>query len=410
MALACCHCGSSGNPVADLGGEAGGISQTGGIGGSIAATDPNTAALVVDSGPAGAQYTNGIFATVTLCVPGTSDCQTFDHLLVDTGSVGVRVLESELRLALPAVTNNNLPVAECTPFVDGTAWGPVRTADVRVGAEAAPGLSVQVIGEGTFAMPFSCTGTPITTLQELSANGILGIGTYLQDCGSSCALGAGSTLNPGLYYSCSSAAACTAAAMPVTAQVANPVAAFPVDNNGTIIRLANVPTRGAPSAPGVLIFGIGTQANNGLGDATVLGLDGRGFVDTTFPANGSTTYTAYLDSGSNALFFLDAKTTKIAQCAGSSSFYCPPSTVNLNARVSAANGASTTVAFSVANADKLDGSAFAFSNLAGPMPGFPTDTSVPGFDWGLPFYFGRSVYTALEKRETPNGPGPYFAF
>jgi len=44
------------------------------------------------------------------------------------------------------------------------------------------------------------------------------------------------------------------------------------------------------------------------------------------------------------------------------------------------------------------------------MPGFPTDNTVPGFDWGLPFYFGRSVFTAIEGKATPGGPGPFFAF
>jgi hypothetical protein len=43
------------------------------------------------------------------------------------------------------------------------------------------------------------------------------------------------------------------------------------------------------------------------------------------------------------------------------------------------------------------------------MPGFPSQ-SVPGFDWGLPFFFGRTVYTAIEGQSTPAGVGPYFAF
>jgi hypothetical protein len=35
---------------------------------------------------------------------------------------------------------------------------------------------------------------------------------------------------------------------------------------------------------------------------------------------------------------------------------------------------------------------------------------VPGFDWGLPFYFGRAIFTAIEGKPTAGGPGPYFAF
>ena len=73
-------------------------------------------------------------------------------------------------------------------------------------------------------------------------------------------------------------------------------------------------------------------------------------------------------------------------------------------------GSNANVSFSVVNASSLVASDFAFSNLAGPMPGLPTDATVPGPDWGLPFYFGRTVFTAIESQNTPAGPGPYFAF
>ncbi|HEX7500940.1 MAG TPA: DUF3443 family protein, partial [Polyangia bacterium] len=331
-----------------------------------ATAEANTIGLIVDPGPQCVGYTNGLFATVTLCVPGSTTCQTFDHLLVDTGSVGVRVLESELTLDLPVVTSTSgLPLAECTPFVDGTAWGPVRSADVKLGGELAANLPIQLIGENTYAMPRSCTGSAITDFETLAANGILGVGLYPQDCGAPCAtLGA----NRALYYSCSSSQSCSITAVPLMQQVAHPVAAFPVDNNGTIIQLPSVPASGAPSVPGMLTFGIGTQANNGLGSATVLPLDGL-YVSTTFPVGGKDTYTSYLDSGSNGLFFLDAATTKLTQCTGGlKSFYCPPMTTSLSATLSSSNGSSTTIAFSVASASKLDASAFAFSNLAGPMP------------------------------------------
>jgi hypothetical protein len=414
-----CQCGDgTGTVFPSVGGRGGGLVQNGGAGGSAAATDPNMLVVTVDPGPPNLTdpYTNGLFASVTICVPGTSNCQTFDHLLVDTGSVGVRVLESELTLALPEVTNTSAqPLAECTPFVDGTAWGPVRMADVKLGEELAANLPIQLIGEKTFAMPASCTGSAITDFQTLAANGILGVGVYLQDCGVPCAprplrLGA----NAGLYYACSSTQSCAVADVPLAQQVAHPVAAFSTDHNGVVIQLPSIAAAGAPSVPGLMTFGIGTKANNELGSATVLALDAGGYISTTFPVGGTGTYTGYLDSGSNALFFLNAAKSNLPLCIGKnlSSFYCPASTTNLSALLSSINGASATIAFSVANAAKLNASAFAFSNLAGPMPGFSTlsDNSVPSFDWGLPFFFGRSVYTAIEGQDTPAGPGPYFAF
>jgi hypothetical protein len=32
------------------------------------------------------------------------------------------------------------------------------------------------------------------------------------------------------------------------------------------------------------------------------------------------------------------------------------------------------------------------------------------FDWGLPFFFGRSVYVAFAGAVTPKGLGPYWAW
>src|SRR4051812_13285917 len=57
-------------------------------------------------------------ASVTICVPGTNDCQTIDHLLIDTGSFGLRVYDSVLTLNLPAETDaSGKAVAECVSFV-----------------------------------------------------------------------------------------------------------------------------------------------------------------------------------------------------------------------------------------------------------------------------------------------------
>ena len=405
--------GESGGPVFHSGGgTSGNLGQTGGTGGDTGATEPNVLAVVVDPGPQDIGYTNGLFATVTLCVPGTSNCQTIDHLLVDTGSTGVRVLESLITLPLPIVRDSSgQALAECTPFVDGTAWGPVKMADVQLGGEAAAGLPIQLIGEKTYAMPTGCTGTAITDFQTLAANGILGVGLYLQDCGAACARPATSRSNPGVYYACTGpTSGCSVASVPTVQQVPNPVAYFPVDNNGVIIQLPSISESGAPSVPGLLVFGIGTQANNGLGSAAVLALDGSGFTATAFPVGG-TAYTSILDSGSNGLFFLDATTTGLNMCTGGlKDFYCPTATTALSATMVTASGSGARVDFSVANASRLNANAFAFSNLAGAMPGFPGDPTLPAFDWGLPFYFGRSVYTAIESRNTHAGVGHYIAF
>lgn len=375
-----------------------------------ATVEPNTVGLIVDTGPQCVGYINGLFASVTICVPGTTTCQIIDHMLVDTGSFGVRVLESVLHLALPAVTNaSGQGLAECVQFVLGTTWGPVALADVTMGNELAQSLPIQLIGETAYTMPADCTGTPNMDVQTLGSNGVLGVGPRLQDCGASCASTSLSE-NPGLYYACSSAHACAMAAVPITQQVSNPVGAFPVDNNGTIIQLGAIGPSGATSVSGVLTFGIGTQTNNGLGSATVLAINQQDYFSTTFPVGG-TPYTSVLDSGSNGLFFLNTTLTNLKICtsSGLSAWYCPASTTSLGATLSSLNSASTTIVFSVGDASKVSASAAAF-DMAGPVPGFPNDTAGLGFFWGLPFFYGRTVYTAIEGKATPAGLGPYFAF
>ena len=42
--------------------------------------------------------------------------------------------------------------------------------------------------------------------------------------------------------------------------------------------------------------------------------------------------------------------------------------------------------------------------------GEATGENPGGFDWGLPFFYGRSVYVAVVGRSTPGGAGPYWAF
>jgi hypothetical protein len=75
----------------------------------------------------------------------------------------------------------------------------------------------------------------------------------------------------------------------------------------------------------------------------------------------------------------------------------------LNATNTAASGGNTgPVSFSIVNIDALAGNVIA-ANIGGP--------STRGqFDWGLPFFFGRKVFTAISGMGTPGGSGPYFAY
>ena len=83
-------------------------------------------------------------------------------------------------------------------------------------------------------------------------------------------------------------------------------------------------------------------------------------------------------------------------------FYCPPNPVNLSATLSGASGGEAVVPFQVANTQLLVNTRnSAFNNLGG-------DFST--FDWGLPFFLGRTVFVGIEGQSSSLGTGPFFAF
>jgi hypothetical protein len=368
----------------------------------IAAPTQNVAPITVDAGPAN-DYANGLFTSVTICAPGsTSSCQTIDGVLVDTGSSGLRILSSVLTLTLPQQTANGNPVVECNQFVDGFTWGPVQVADIAIAGERASAVPIQVIGAPGFSsIPDSCTssGPSEDTLDTLGANGVLGVGLFLQDCGPGCAVAG--TSNPGLYFTCS-ASGCQPTVEPLGQQLQNPVSRFVNDHNGVIVELPTVSPLGAASVSGSLVFGIGTQANNALGGAAVFTVDVQGNFTTVY--QGQSYGGSFLDTGSNGVYFLDSATTGLPTCPDNTDFYCPASPQLVSATHRGVNATTGGVTFGVANADTLLGnlSFSVFSTLAGQNPG--------SFDWGLPFFFGRNVFTAIESESTPAGVGPYWAY
>jgi hypothetical protein len=340
--------------------------------------------------------------SVTICAPGSSDCVTIDNVQIDTGSQGLRVLASQLppSLVLPAVSaaapagTAQTISGECSVFGTGFTWGAVRTADIRMAGQLAAAISIQVIGDPTVpTVPADCaaSGLPMMTPSALRVNGILGIGLFSADCGGACITSA----VPRWYYACDVTGACTSTTQPISQQVVNPVSQFALDNNGVVIDLPAVGPNGAATVNGSMTFGIGTQANNTLGNATALKANTiTGYVTTSL--NGQPYSQSFIDSGSNGLFF---PSTTLTRCGF---WWCPASTQTLTATLTGTDGTSASPAFSIANAQTLFATQnFAFDNLGGPSN---------AFDWGLPFFFGRRIYTAIESRLTSAGKGPYYAF
>jgi hypothetical protein len=385
----------------------GGGASSGGTSGTSGGTTPtptpvnNTLAIQANAGATN-QFFNLLQASVTVCVPGTSTCQTVPNVLVDTGSTGLRLLSSSLTIALPTVSDAaGNPLGNCETFSGNTySWGAVATADVQLAGETASKVPIQIINASGFPVaPEACSvGGTNTDASSLGANGILGIGVTQQDCGSACAT-AGSGLLP-VYFGCPSTG-CVVEAVSLQQQLQNPVGLFPQDNNGVVITLPALDAGGDPSASGSLVFGIGTQTDNALNGVQIYTTDGFGNFSVTF--NGSSYSGSFIDTGSNGFFFLNANSLGVPTCPVNTDFYCPSSTSNYSAIATGANGTAGTIAFSIANANALFNTGNnVFNDVGGPNAG--------GFDLGLPFFFGRTVYVAIEGASTNGGTGPYYAF
>ena len=267
-----------------------------------------------------------------------------------------------------------------------------------------PSVPAQVIGDTGSAyatVPRSCsnTGSNLGTVSALGANGILGVGLFKQDCGSGCV----SSSSGAYYFACSATGACSASTMALASQVSNPVAYFANDNNGVLIVMPSVPTGGATSLTGQLIFGINTQSNNVLGTETVYAANSQANFTTVY--KGQTSTKSFIDSGSNGYFFNDST---LATCRLSTDFYCPTAPLSLSAvNQAASGGASGTVTFTIESVDNLNSGVTAASVGGNNGTG---SFSATGFDWGLPFFFGRRVFVALENTTTAAGTGPYWAY
>ena len=373
----------------------------GGSSSSSSSSTSNTAQITVGTGVA--NVINIPTVNVTVCVPGTSTCQTIPDVQVDTGSYGLRIASGVLSIALPDAaipSGASGTLAECTNFADGFSWGSVRTATVQIAGETATSIPVQVLGDLTFSVPTGCaSGSEENSPSALGANGILGIGVAPYDCGATCASST-TFAQFSNYYACSGSS-CQTAQVPDADQVANPVAHFATDNNGVIVEMPPVSNNGAGSATGTLVFGIGTQSNNALAAAKTFTTDAAGDLNnSTF--NGST-LSAFFDSGSNAYFFTDSTLTSCG--SNLSGFYCPSTAQTLSVTVVGLNGVSAVASIDVLSAATLfsNTSNFAFNDLAGQIGASGT------FDIGLPFFYGRNIYFGIDQSAN-GGQAPFVGY
>lgn len=338
--------------------------------------------------------------TVKVCTPGTSTCQSISDILVDTGSSGLRVFSSVLSSVTPTPitdTSGNA-IAECAQFGIGEDWGPLMSAGVQLGEEDIVEIPIQVINRNYATRPSACANADDTPIHA-GFNGILGVGLFSEDCGSYCA----SHSNNGFYYSCAGSN-CTEISYENVKQVQNPVAHLLTNNNGVILQFPGVSPIGASSVSGNLVLGIGTSTNNiPPGCSTFFQTSSSGNFITQF--NGTTYTHSFIDSGSNGLFF--PQPTGLTTCSSGSAaegFFCPTSLTSYTAiNLSIDQRHSNTVSFQIGNtAGLISNGNLVFNDIGAPESG--------SFDWGFPFFLGRTIFVGIEGTQSSLGTGPYWAY
>jgi hypothetical protein len=185
----------------------------------------------------------------------------------------------------------------------------------------------------------------------------------------------------------------------------------------------SVPLGGQAADYGNLTFGIGTQSDNGPSSTVQVfqGSDDASFAGAILTKSGATTVEGYLDSGTNGIEF---NSTTITECPANTPpngpWYCPAGAATTSAVNEGSNSTpvSPSVTINVGNAEQLiQNGTYALPELGGPF-GQP-----PLFDWGLPFFYGRTIYVGIDGESafinstcgtctsTPcSCAGPFFAY
>ena len=377
----------------------------------------NVMSVTVNGGLCGSaayQYANEPCTSVTVCSPTQpSSCQTINNILLDTGSYGLRIFANVLSVNVSPITSGGQNLAECVQFGDGSSeWGQVAYAYVGLGAEPLVATPILVINSGYATPPAACTSaqsTPDTDPTETGFNGILGVGLFAQDCGADCV----SDVSNGQYFTCNGTDCSCGATVALAAQVQNPVALLPTDNNGVMLELPSVSSAaGVVSLSGNLYLGIGTQSNNMPSSVTTYSADANGNMTAVFGAYSANSMNSFIDSGSSGLFFPPPAGNQLPDCGSTygaawTGLYCPASVQSFSATNTGASGSpSGSVSFTIGNAySLLSSSNMVFNNF-----GSNIGSSSAYFDWGLPFFYGRSVFVGIDGVSSSLGTGPLWAY
>jgi hypothetical protein len=301
--------------------------------------------------------------------------------------------------------------AECVGYLAGAQqWGAVVQADVILGGETASGVNMQEIDGNTpsgIPADSNCASGAATSPTDSSYNGVIGVGFLSNDCGSGCVSAQATN-----YYRCSDNSPCVPTPISPSYQVQNPISKMTEDfNNGISITLPSIGYCGRTDLTGYLTLGVGTLENNTPPVTTnVLSADPTDLtILTTFEGQ---PYKGYIDSGTNTFNFtpIGSSAAELTNCGSTSEapgFFCPTDNPTYSATMqSYSGGPLIPVTFQIVNALSLvDSNNTAFATLGS------NGGTAGEFDWGISFFFGRTVYVVQKDKSAPGlGVGPLWAF
>ena len=366
----------------------------------------NQALITVEQMPSLNGLVNTIdmpYTTVTICNPNTSQCLAVPHVLVDTGSYGLRILDTALTgLNLPPVTSSSVPLYECAYFLNSFTFGAIVSGVIKLGnggsnLTTSP-TSFQLIDSTGNNGPCSTAGsTNSGSQQALGANGIIGIGNLRSDS-------VGAT-----YYTSQSPTSSwnqtTTPSTNASGLVVNPILQFSSpNNNGSLMTMLPISSYGACSTYGTLSVGL-TSTN--LAGLAVFGTDQNGLVNASVPApgfySGNTLAGSFVDSGSNEIFVdLALSQSNFGSNSSPDYLYNPNASTAVNFTLTNPNNINQSFSSHFTVTDPTS----AFSNNYNAIPNYVGPENGRALDLGFPYFYGHSIAFLILGQTVASYTGP----
>ncbi len=381
-------CGSGGNTASNACNQGTPPSQP---------TESNSSQLMVGCGFNG-NGTNVPYITVKICKPGvvpvnTEYCQVIDHVMIDTGSFGLKINQSALSgdftSSLPTLNDiHNNPVYTCAQYGSGYMFGSDNYADIYISGEKSSNMPIQIINDGNQSnLPIQCTSTgKFNNLANYGAKAILGI-------------------NPSVYlsndffdnftYTNGQYQLIMGSSDIIESINVNPIIGFKTDNNGMIFNLPPAASNQNVNLYGTITFGLNTQANNIINATKVISntTGGQFYAQNISPTEGEITE-AIIDTGTNGFMF----NSDLRLCQRSN-IYCPNTPTSWVTQAFGVNSLLSPINITQQISNSQG------KNQIAPFMGMARPNS-QGIIYGMPFLFGKTIFMSFESTQTALGTGP----